>query len=237
VCEIGADNEIVLPNPIDISKVKLLATEPLPEAFRRWFAKPSILGSGRLVEQKRFDLLIQSFARAILGGLDANLVLLGQGPDHEALASLAVQCGVASRVVFAGFQQNPYPFMRAATAFVLSSAYEGLPTVLLEAMSLGVPVISTDCPSGPREILMDGRCGLLTAVGDRDGLASSIQRVLTQGDERQRLAREGVRRVEDFRAERVARQFEELFCRVYDHWHHGRPRFADQQGIVGMEQQ
>lgn len=134
---------------------------------------PTILGVGRLSEQKNFPLLIRAFAR-LRQVRDARLLILGQGPDHDMLRSLAEQLGLGQDVALPGFVPNPYDYLASADLFVLSSDWEGLPTVLIEALALGTPVVSTDCPSGPREILQDGVYGSLVPMNDEQALAESM---------------------------------------------------------------
>jgi glycosyltransferase involved in cell wall biosynthesis len=169
---------------------------------------------GRFVAQKRIDRLIQAFAAAVHRGLDANLILLGQGPLQHKLQRLADELGIKSRVFFAGFQPNPYPYIKAASALVMSSDYEGFGMVLLEAMALGTPVISTDCPSGPREILQDGRNGILTPVGDNEGMANAIVTLLREAALRRSYVNNGLERVEEFNPVRIVQQFEDLFLQL-----------------------
>ena len=123
-----------------------------------WFedaTRPIIVSAGRLAPQKNFPLLIESFA-AVRRQFDVRLVILGEGPERPALESLIRRHGVEHCVALPGFVPNPYACMARASVFVLSSDYEGLPTVLVESLALGTPVIATDCKSGPREILRDG---------------------------------------------------------------------------------
>jgi glycosyltransferase involved in cell wall biosynthesis len=105
-------------------------------------------------------------------------VILGAGTDSDDFARLVQGFGLADRVRGLGFQTNPYRYLARSTVLVLSSRREGLPTVLVEALALGVPVVATDCPSGPREILHDGRIGDLVPVGDSEALAAAIDRAL-----------------------------------------------------------
>jgi len=146
-----------------------------------WFttaAVPTILGVGKLEQQKDFPNLIRAFAK-VRQVQPARLVILGWGPDLPQLAALVKELGIAADVDFPGYVQNPYAYMARASVFVLSSAWEGLPTVLIEAMALGTPVVSTDCESGPAEILADGKYGYLTPVGDSQSLADAILQVLS----------------------------------------------------------
>ncbi len=145
-----------------------------------WFLNndcPIILGVGKLFPQKDFPTLIRAFA-LVRKERSARLVILGWGSLRSQLEALVEELGLQDDVAFLGYVQNPYPYMVRAGVFVLSSAWEGLPTVLIEAMALGTPVISTDCPSGPAEILDHGKYGWLTPVGDSKTLAKAILSVL-----------------------------------------------------------
>jgi len=133
-----------------------------------------ILGAGRFTAQKGFDVLIRAF-RTILGRIpDCRLVIVGDGPDRGKLEGLVRDLGLAERVDLPGYTKNPYSFMKNADLYVLSSRYEGLAMTLIEAMALGTPVVSTDCPSGPAEVLDGGRFGTLVPVADHQALARAI---------------------------------------------------------------
>jgi len=134
---------------------------------------PVVLGVGRLTRQKDFPTLIRAFAAARQRH-PARLIILGEGEDRPLLEGLARELGVADEVALPGFRANAMAFMATAAVFVLSSEWEGLPTVLIEALAAGTRVVSTDCPSGPREILQDGRLGALVPVGDAPALAAAI---------------------------------------------------------------
>ena len=110
----------------------------------------------------------------------ARLVALGEGPERPRLEALAAALGVADRVALPGFDPNSYAYMRRARLFVLPSRAEGLPTVLIEAMACGTPVVSTDCRTGPREILEDGRWGTLVPVGDEGALTRAMEAALAR---------------------------------------------------------
>jgi glycosyltransferase involved in cell wall biosynthesis len=140
-----------------------------------WFGagSPVIVAAGRLVEQKDFATLITAFA-AVARERDVRLVLLGEGPLRLSLQELAQSLGVADRIDMPGFRANPLPYLREATLVVLSSRYEGFGMVLAEALACGTPVVSTDCPHGPAEILDHGRYGRLTPPGDPVALAQAI---------------------------------------------------------------
>jgi glycosyltransferase involved in cell wall biosynthesis len=176
-----------------------------------WFAEnvPIVLGVGRLVAQKDFETLLRAFHR-VREGRDARLVILGDGELRGPLMELAAELGISGAVSFPGFVSNPAPYMHGCSVFVLSSKYEGLPGVLIQAMACGAPVISTDCPSGPAEILADGESGILIPPGNSEALARAIGDVLEDGRLRASLAAHGKARAQDFSVERSVERFEEL---------------------------
>ena len=138
---------------------------------------PLVLTVGRLHPQKDQATLLRAFAR-LLARRPARLLVLGEGPERAALGALAGELGLGGRVRLAGQVPGALPYMKAARLFVLSSRYEGLPTVLIEALLAGLPVVSTDCPHGPREILEAGAYGTLVPVGDVEALADAMARAL-----------------------------------------------------------
>jgi glycosyltransferase involved in cell wall biosynthesis len=169
----------VIYNPV-ISKEFL--TQARRTADHPWFAPgepPVILAVGRLTPAKDFGTLVRAFAQ-VRQRRATRLMILGEGDERAALTALAAELGVADNVALPGFRENATAYMAAAAVFVLSSAWEGLPTVLIEALAAGTRVVSTDCPSGPREILQDGRLGALVPVGDAQALANAIIDTLEQ---------------------------------------------------------
>ena len=165
---------------------------------------PVVLAVGRLDQQKDFPVLIRAVAK-VRKIRPVRLMILGEGSERSALQKLIDELGIQDDVTLHGFAANPYAYMSKAAGFVLSSRWEGLPGVLIEAMCCGVPVISTDCPSGPREILQDGKYGQLVPVGDINAIANAIHNVLDHPDKR--TPRESVRR---FELETVANQYEKV---------------------------
>jgi glycosyltransferase involved in cell wall biosynthesis len=167
------DRVEVIYNPVIMPDTVARARE-VPD--HPWFAPgqpPVILGVGRLTPQKDFPTLVRAFAEVRRRRV-ARLVILGEGEGLVGLKALAGELSVAEDVGLPGFQKNALSYMAHSAVFVLSSAWEGLPTVLIEALAAGTRVVSTDCPSGPREILQDGRLGALVAVGDAPALANAI---------------------------------------------------------------
>jgi glycosyltransferase involved in cell wall biosynthesis len=169
----------VLPNPTITPELALAAAEPLAHP---WFASgqpPVVLGVGRLAAIKNFPLLVRAFAR-VRAHRDCRLVILGEGRHRALLQRMAAQLGVADAMDLPGFEANPYAYMSRAAVFVLSSSWEGSPNVLVEAMACGTPVVATDCPSGPREILQDGKLGPLVPMDDELALSKAILRRLQE---------------------------------------------------------
>jgi glycosyltransferase involved in cell wall biosynthesis len=168
----------VIYNPIVTPALFEKSTALLEHPWFKSGEPPVLLAAGRLTAQKGFDVLIRAFAQ-VRKDHRARLLILGEGEEHLALEALIREYGLEKDISMPGFVPNPYPYMAHAAAFVLSSRWEGLPTVLVEAMALGMPIISTDCPSGPREILQDGKYGQLVPVDDPFSLAAAIGKSLT----------------------------------------------------------
>ena len=168
----------VIYNPVKTLEVQNKAKEPLEHA---WFANgepPVILGVGRLHKQKDFPTLIQAF-KQVREVQTCRLIILGVGPEKQKLITLVEELGLKNDVAILGFAKNPYAYMAQSTVFVLSSAWEGFSNVILEAMAVGTPVISTNCQSGSAEALDNGKYGLLVSVGDSQAMAEAILQVLS----------------------------------------------------------
>jgi glycosyltransferase involved in cell wall biosynthesis len=163
----------VILNPVITHDLFDRANEPLHHPWFLYPGPPVILGIGRLTKQKGFLDLVRAFA-IFRSRQPARLMILGEGEDRPKIEGLVRVLGLDEDVSLPGFVQNPYPYLRRANAFVLSSEWEGLPTVLIEAIAMGTPVVATDCPSGPSEILRhDSRW--LVPVGDVEALASALE--------------------------------------------------------------
>ncbi|MBK8118192.1 MAG: glycosyltransferase [Sulfuritalea sp.] len=159
----------VIANPFDFAAIRALAAEPCPARP----GEPYLLHVGRFAAQKRHDLLLAAFART---GLPQQLVLLT--PPDARLDALIAEAGLKPRVTIADFQANPYPWMAGADLLVLCSDHEGLPNVLIEALGCGTRVVSTDCPSGPREILRGELARWLVPCDDADALSQAMRNAL-----------------------------------------------------------
>lgn len=171
-------------NGVDIARLKQLADAPAP--YMRNSTTLRLLSVGRLNQQKGFDILLRAMGR--IRHLPWQLTILGQGEEEDTLRKLSAQEGITDRIEFPGWQANPYPWMKHSDLFVLSSRWEGMPNVLLEAMAIGLPTVATDCPTGPRLLLDNGRVGRLVETGSESRLAEAIASLLVAPDERRRLA-------------------------------------------------
>jgi glycosyltransferase involved in cell wall biosynthesis len=164
----------VIRNPVVTPRLEQLAKAPAPHD---WLGanhdKPVLIAAGRLTRQKDFPTLVRAFA-TVRAQRPCRLIILGEGAQREMLTGMARTLDVGDDIAMPGFVDNPYAWVSRADLFVLSSAWEGSPNVLTEAMALGTAVVATDCPSGPRELLGDGRYGPLVPVGDHQALAEAI---------------------------------------------------------------
>jgi glycosyltransferase involved in cell wall biosynthesis len=177
VAGIPRDRIQVIYNPVVTPELQAKVKELIEHPWFEPGEPPVVLAVGSLTAQKDFSTLIQAFIR-VLRARPARLMILGEGEERPALEALVKRLGLEQNVSFPGFVANPYAYMAQASLFVLSSRWEGLPTVLIEALFCGKPIIATDCPSGPREILRDGQYGKLVPVGDMASLAQAIGAVL-----------------------------------------------------------
>ena len=153
------------------------AQAPLDHPWFKPDQPPVLVAVGRLHMQKDYSTLLHAFAK-VRKNRPVRLLILGEGKERPLLEELIKELGLKQDISLPGFVMNPYAYMARASLFVLSSRWEGLPTVLIEALCCGTPVVSTDCPSGPREILRDGKYGQLVPVGDVDELARAIEAAL-----------------------------------------------------------
>ncbi len=189
--------------PFDIPNLLQTARAPLPPAHARIFTRPTVVVAGRLTSQKRFDLAIAAIAALKDQGLRVNLVILGEGHLEADLRAQANGRGLADQVFFLGQVEYPCAYMSRAQAFLLSSDYEGFGRVVIEALAVGCPVVATDCPAGPAEILRGGRWGILVPPGDSQAMAQGLAQVLQNPQLAQTLCRAGPQRALDFDQTRV----------------------------------
>ena len=199
-------------NPINSSDLQILAKQP---ALHEWIKHKKrnsykvILSVASLSEIKNHKLLLNAFSK-VVEKTHAKLIILGDGPERSRLEHQIVQLKLTEHVSMPGWIRNPYAYMSQCDVFVLSSNYEGLGNVIIEALQLGCNIVSTDCPHGPREILVGGRFGTLVSVDDKDGLANAILDAINIAPNRQVLRS----RAAEFTLDYIGPQFVDLFDRV-----------------------
>ncbi|MGE8163084.1 glycosyltransferase [Paraburkholderia sp. NPDC080076] len=208
----GQDMDIVeLPNVIDVDALRHAARAEIKRPAESFIVSVARLDEG----QKDHKTLLRAYAQLReRGRCEAALVLIGEGRDRGELEQLADALGIGASVQFLGFCANPLPYIRQAEMLVLSSRYEGCAVVLGEAMALGTPVLSADCPTGPRDMLEGGKAGLLVPVGDVDAMALAIERLLTDTELRRSLAQAALQKVETFTPPRANQRMLELALRL-----------------------
>lgn len=185
----------IIPNPV----------LPPPPALAPGAGKelPTVMAMGRFTFEKGFDLLLKAFASIAAKHPSWRLKLVGDGPLRDQWTALATELGLAERVIFTGRVQDPFTHLQNADLFVMSSLYEGFPNALCEAMATGLPVISFDCPSGPREIIRHGIDGLLIPPQDVEALAAAMDRLMGDSAQRQQLAAHAPEIIERFGIDKV----------------------------------
>jgi len=195
-------------NCVDVHRARELMND---DPGHPWLddAHPVVLTAARLTEQKNLPMLLDAFL-VVRDRCDARLIIIGKGHLEQPLIRQAEKLGIRRFVDFAGFQTNPYAFMRASTVFALSSDWEGFGNVIVEAMACGTPVVST-CVQGAEEIIQSGENGILVPPKRPDRLAEGIVRVVQDEKLRRKLSKGGLQRAEDFEVRNVTRQYEELF--------------------------
>jgi len=180
-------------NGIDIEKVKELSQEGIPLKKNC----PWIITACRLNAQKDFSTLLKAF-RIVRDTIRSKLIIIGDGELKEDIKKLSVELNIDQDVIMTGFHENPFAYISKGDVFVLSSFYEGFGNVIVEAMALGIPVISTDCPSGPGEIITDSQNGFLVPIGDFKGMAEKCLMLLNDHDLRKIILQKGQQRAENF---------------------------------------
>ena len=178
-CQLGFPKGMIktIYNPVVDSELIFQANQSLNHPWFQKGAPPVFLAVGRLTQQKDFATLIKAFA-ILRSKKVVRLMILGEGELRGELENMTKRLGISEDVAMPGFVENPYIYMKNASAFVMSSRWEGLGNVLIEAMSCGCPVVSTDCPHGPKEILAAGKYGILVPVQDVFTLSYAMLKVL-----------------------------------------------------------
>lgn len=200
----------VIYNPIDIEHIKQLSKESV---HHKWLNSEYsvVMSMGRLVPQKNFKLLLQSFSNVYNENPNARLIVVGGGEMMDELLGVSKDLGLEAVVDFVGLKTNPFSWLVNASCFVLTSEYEGFGMVIVEAMSVGVPVVSVDCKYGPGEILKGGEKGVLVKDGTAESISASILEVLNNRELAESFREKGKERANDFNVDVPVRQLEKLF--------------------------
>ena len=202
----------VIYNPVDIAEIETLSAD---EISHPWFNDelPIIISIGRLTKQKGHSWLIKVFS-IVRQSLPCRLVIIGTGEEEENLVNMVNALGLKNDVEFLGFQRNPFKYMARSSLFISASRYEGFGNVLVEAMALGLPVISTDCPSGPAEIIEHGKNGILVPTEDEGRLERTILNLLTNDELRRKLSGEAKIRAQYFALDKRVEQYSDVFLQT-----------------------
>tara|TARA_B100001996_G_scaffold110537_1_gene83653 strand:+ start:4950 stop:6059 length:1110 start_codon:yes stop_codon:yes gene_type:complete len=162
----------VVPNPINFNQIIELSKENIENS--KVNKQRFILGVGRCVKQKRFEDLVKAFALTNLPN-SIKLVIIGEGPERKKINETSKKCGIEDKVIVLDYEENPFKYMSKCELFVLTSGWEGMPSVLIQALACGAKVISTDCDHGPKEILNNGEYGSIVPVGDIEKIKKTIE--------------------------------------------------------------
>jgi len=200
---------IVIPHGIDLESIRSQAEQEVQDIPK----VPCIVSVGRLTAAKDYPTLLQAFSTARAQGLQENLLIVGDGELRDSLTKFSNDLGLSQCVHFLGHRANPFPYVRAARFFVLSSVWEGFGLALLEALALAMPSIATDCPSGPAEILGHGESGIVVKVGDSAGLADAMLRMSRSSQLRDEYSKKAKQRAQHLSLERMAQSYRDLFLR------------------------
>lgn len=201
---ISSDRIHVIYNPVALDRIKKLAGDP-PEVLRP-ANKYHLLNIGRLTEQKDQKALIAAIP-LIKKRFDVHLTILGDGHLRHSLKQQAIELGIEDDVAFPGWIANPFAVIKDSDIFILSSIFEGFGNVVVEAMACGIPIISTDCPSGPAEILSDGKYGVLTEPGNSEHIANAVIKLFYDRDHYENLKLIGQVRANDFDISKISKQY------------------------------
>ncbi len=202
---LNRDSIYTVANPVVNKTLLEQAQAPLDHPWLQAGNPPVVLGACRLVPEKDLTTLLHAFAQ-VRAERAARLMILGEGPERRSLEQLTRSLGIANDVELPGWIDNPYPYMARAGVLVSSSLWEGLSAVLIQAMACGCPVVATNCPGGPSEVLDNGVYGKLVSVGDAEAMAKAIVGALGAPDDPARLKT----RANEFTAERAAHRYLEL---------------------------
>jgi glycosyltransferase involved in cell wall biosynthesis len=202
----------IINNSTDLSYINKKKIEDIQDDV--FIDEPVIIACGRLTEQKGFSYLIKAFNEIKKEFKNATLLILGQGEKEKELKALVKELNIENSVKFLGFKDNPYKYLYNSDLFVLSSLWEGLPGVLIEALACEVPAISTNCKSGPKEILDNGKIGELVKIKDVDSLSNAMLKVLRDKDLQHKYKELGLKKVKEFDKDKIIREYEDFLSYI-----------------------
>lgn len=197
--------------PFELDAIIQASQSPLPSEHHHIFNKPTIVSIGRFTSQKRFDIAIEALLYLRQSyDIEGNLLILGDGELRPQLEQQIRMLELSNSVFMPGFVENPLMYIARSQVFLLSSDYEGFGRVIVEALALGCPVVSTNCPSGPSEILEGGKYGLLVPTAHPQEMAHAIAQILTDSQLSQTFRSAGLQRAKDFSSQVIAQDYKRL---------------------------
>lgn len=210
---INENNISVIYNPQDIHDLQQRAKEHLDDVWFTHANEPVFIAAGRLTKQKGFESLIRAFA-ILRDDIPCRLAILGRGELEDDLKKLVEELGLEGHVRFLGFQKNHLKYIRNSSIFVLSSIWEAMPMIVAETMAIGTPIVSFDCPSGPREMLDAGDCGYLVPDQNVDELSKTLRYALENPNDAKEKALKAIAKVDTFNVSKIVESYQTLIKEV-----------------------
>ena len=205
-------------NPVSIDVIDSMSKEKINSEHEFIFDKKFkiIISAGRLVEQKNLQLLIDSYIymMKVNKNIKCRLVIVGEGPEKSKLEKLIIDNNQQENIYLIGWQKNPFNYIKQADLFVLSSNWEGFPLIIIETFACGTPIISTDCPFGPREAIQNNINGILVPVNDKLELSKAISKILSDKSYAKKMSSKGKQRAAEFSLDKITSQYEKLINEV-----------------------
>jgi glycosyltransferase involved in cell wall biosynthesis len=201
----------VIPNSVDVQAVREMSGEDADINIEESFLVFS--AAGRLEKEKNLPFLLRTFSQ-VRKKIEAKLLIIGEGSEKVLLQNLSAELGIADDVIFVGYQRNPYKYIVKSDIFVHTCLFEGFPNIVLEAMAFGVPVVTMDCPYGPRDIIKHGENGFLVPMNDERALVDTLLKLANNKELRDLTAKKGFERVMDFSIKKMVDGYESFFCNI-----------------------
>lgn len=208
------DKIIVINNMVDLNYVKRRYSEDCER--HPWFTgteNPIVVANARFVQEKRYDILIQAFIKLKQNIKNARLMILGDGELRDSIHAM-IPNELKETVAFLGFQNNPYYFMHNSDVFVLTSDYEGFPNVIIEAFACGLPVVATNCKSGPKEIITNEKDGYVVPVGDAESVADKLEKIIRNPELRSIMSENAISKAQEYSLDYIGHKYLDLFNKI-----------------------